>query len=190
MQLCNSTDQPTLAHHINLHDSQLLHRLSTPSTCSPPPLHRNSQPHPPGSMQSADARFKRNSLFLALRRYTSAVSKMEQTILLPSLLRDMPSDEEWDCEAAEETCKDLHGDYLMLKAIRNIVESGLIPLDDRTAKSNTALNETLTLEPLLDTDPEALFQFHVRGLFSVMSDLTKKTESLTEKYMDIIGVAN
>lgn len=139
-------------------------------------------------MQSADAKFKRNSLLLALRRYSSAVSEMEQTILLPSLLRDMPSDEVWDCEAAEETCKDLYGNYLMLKAIRTTVESGLIPLDDHKAKNNIALNKTL--EPLLDTDPEALFHFHVRGLFSVMSDLTKKTQTLTEKYMDIIGVAN
>uniref|UniRef100_A0A3P8R151 Thyroid hormone responsive n=1 Tax=Astatotilapia calliptera TaxID=8154 RepID=A0A3P8R151_ASTCA len=130
-------------------------------------------------MQSADAKFKRNSLFLALRRYSSAVSEMEQTILLPSLLRDMPSDEVWDCEAAEETCKDLFSNYLMLKAIRTTVESGLIRLDDHK-----------TLEPLLDTDPEALFHFHVRGLFSVMSDLTKKTQTLTEKYMDIIGIAN
>lgn len=139
-------------------------------------------------MQSADAKFKRNSLFLALRRYSSAVSEMEQTILLPSLLRDMPSDEVWDCEAAEETSKDLFSNYLMLKAIRTTVESGLIRLDDHKAKNNIALNKTL--EPLLDTDPEALFHFHVRGLFSVMSDLTKKTQTLTEKYMDIIGIAN
>lgn len=139
-------------------------------------------------MQSADAKFKRNSLFLALRRYSSAVSEMEQTILLPSLLRDVPSDEVWDCEAAEETCKDLYSNYLMLKAIRTTVESGLIPLDNHKAKNNIVLNQTL--EPLLDTDPEALFHFHVRGLFSVMSDLTKKTQTLTEKYMDIIGVAN
>lgn len=113
---------------------------------------------------------------------------MEQTILLPSLLRDVPSDEVWDCEAAEETCKDLYSNYLMLKAIRTTVESGLIPLDNHKAKNNIVLNQTL--EPLLDTDPEALFHFHVRGLFSVMSDLTKKTQTLTEKYMDIIGVAN
>ncbi|KAM9359834.1 thyroid hormone-inducible hepatic protein [Symphorus nematophorus] len=139
-------------------------------------------------MQSAEAKFNKNSLLLALRRYSSAVSNMEQTILLPSLLRDVPADEAWDCDAAEESCRDLYGNYLMLKAIRNTVESSLVSLDDHKAKNNTVLNKTL--EPLLDTDPEALFHFHLKGLFSVMTDLTKKTQCLTEKYMDIIGVAN
>ncbi|XP_034062891.1 thyroid hormone-inducible hepatic protein [Gymnodraco acuticeps] len=138
-------------------------------------------------MQSAEAKSNKNSLLLALRRYSSAVCDMEQTILLPSLLRDVPSDDLWDCAAAEESCTDLYSNYLMLKAIRNTAESNLVRLDDHKAK-NTALNKTL--ETLLDTDPEALFGFHLRGLFSVMSDLTKKTQSLTDKYMDIIGVAN
>nr|XP_020470439.1 mid1-interacting protein 1-B-like [Monopterus albus] len=136
-------------------------------------------------MQPAAAKFDTSSLLLALSRYTSAVSDMEKTILLPSLLRDVPSDDVWDCEATQ-TFRDLHGSYLMLKAIRNTVESSPVPLDDHNI--NTALNKTL--EPLLDTDPEVLFHFHLRGLFSVMSDLTKKTQSLTKKYKDIIGVAN
>ncbi|XP_026172417.1 thyroid hormone-inducible hepatic protein [Mastacembelus armatus] len=139
-------------------------------------------------MQSAEPKLNKNSLLLALRRYSSAVGEMEKTILLPSLLRDVPSNEVWDCEAAEETCRDLYGNYLMLKAIRNTAESSLVLLDDHKTKNNTALNKTL--EQLLDTDPEALFHFHLRGLFSVTSNLTKKTQSLTEKYMDIIGVAN
>ncbi|KAM4567046.1 thyroid hormone-inducible hepatic protein [Odontesthes bonariensis] len=137
-------------------------------------------------MQSATAKFNRNSLILTLKRYSSAVGDMEQTVLLPSLLRDVPSDEVWDCEAAEETCRDLYGNYLMLKAIRNTVESSLVPLDDLKAKNKL----DKTLESLLDTNPEALFHFHLRGLFSVMSELTKKTRILTEKYLDIIGVAN
>lgn len=140
-------------------------------------------------MQSAEPRFNNNSLLLALRRYSSAVSDMEQTILLPSLLRDVPSDEVWDCEAADETGRDLYGNYSMLKAIRNTVETGLVYFDElKTPKNNPALSKTL--EPLLDTDPEALFRFHLRGLFTVMSDLTKKTQNITDKYMDIIGVSN
>lgn len=139
-------------------------------------------------MQTADAKFIKNNLLLTLRRYSSAVSDMEQTVLLPSLLRDVPADELVDCESAEENCGDLYGSYLMLKAIRNTVESSLVPLDDHKGKNNAVINKTL--EPLLDTDPEALFRFHLSGLFSVMCSLTKKTQSLTDKYMDIIGVAN
>ncbi|XP_005796888.1 mid1-interacting protein 1-B-like [Xiphophorus maculatus] len=134
-------------------------------------------------MQSAESKFNRNSMLLTLKRYSSAVGDMEKTILLPSLLRDVPS----DCEAADETCRDLYANYLMLKAIRNTVESSLVPLDDQKAKIATF---TKTLEPFLEADPEALFLFHLRGLFSVMSDLTKETRSLTDKYLDIIGLAN
>ncbi|KAM4627740.1 thyroid hormone-inducible hepatic protein [Polymixia lowei] len=139
-------------------------------------------------MQFAEAKFTKSCLLLALRRYSAAVSDMEQTVLLPSLLRDMPSDDIMDCEAAEESCKDQYENYLMLKAIRNTAESGLVAMDDRKAKTNKALDKTL--EPLLETDPEVLFHFHMRGLFCVLSNLTKRTQGLTDKYMDIIGVSN
>ncbi|XP_034459335.1 thyroid hormone-inducible hepatic protein [Hippoglossus hippoglossus] len=136
-------------------------------------------------MQSAEAKFNKNSLLLALRRYSSAVSDMEQTILLPSLLRDVPSDQVWDSEEAEESCGDLYGNYLMLKTIRNAVESGLFHLGEHKPEKRPELSDTQ-----LDADPEALFRFHLSGLFSVMCDLTKRSQSLTEKYMDIIGVTN
>lgn len=139
-------------------------------------------------MQSAEAKFNKNSLPLAMRRYTSVVRNMEQTILLPSLLRDVPSDDGLGCDAAEESCTDLYDTYLMLKAISCAMESGLVSSDNHKAMNNGALHKSL--EPLLDKDPEMLFHFHLKGLFSVMSDLTKKTHHLTEKYMDIIGAAS
>lgn len=140
-------------------------------------------------MQFADAKFNRSSLLMALRRYSSAVHNMEQTILLPSLLRDVPYDDDddaLDCEAAENN-KDLYECYLQLKAIKITVESGLVPYDDIKGKSHAVLYKSL--EPLLEADPEALFQFHLRGLFAVMATLTKKSHSLTKKYLDIIGVS-
>lgn len=138
-------------------------------------------------MQSAEAKFNKNSLFSALRQYTSAVRNMEQTVLLPSLLRDVPSGDGLHCDAAEESCTDLYDSYLMLKAIRYTMESGLVSSDN-----HKAMNSTLhkSLEPLLDKDSEALLHFHLKGLFSVMSDLTKKTHHLTEEYKKIIGVAS
>lgn len=138
-------------------------------------------------MQFAEAKFNKNSILLTLRRYTTAVRNMEQTILLPSLLRDVPSGDRLDCDAAEDSCTDLYDSYLMLKAISCAMESGLVSFDNHKGK-NSVLHKNL--EPLLDEDPEALFHFHLKGLFSVMSDLTKKTHHLTEKYMDIIGTAS
>ncbi|XP_055051930.1 mid1-interacting protein 1-B-like [Misgurnus anguillicaudatus] len=138
-------------------------------------------------MQSADAKLNRNSLLLALRCYITAVHNMEQTVLLPSLLRDVPYDEDDDdlhCEDAENS-RDLYEYYLQLKAIRTTVECGLIPHDD--PKSHAALYKGL--EPLMEADPEVLFHFHLRGLFTVMANLTKKSQSLTKKYLGIIGVS-
>ncbi|POB12355.1 hypothetical protein C0Z22_15840 [Halobacteriovorax sp. DA5] len=139
------------------------------------------------TMQSADAKLSRSSLQLALRRYSSVVRDMEQTVLLPSLLRDVPYDEAADCEAADNNM-DLYEYYLMLKAIKNTVESGLIPHDDAKAKNQAALHKGL--EPLLEAQPEALFHFHLGGLFTVMATLAKKSQNLTEKYLDIIGVSH
>lgn len=176
MGLRKSADHPTGSH---IKPQRLLLLLCT-AHCLPPLATTTSE-----TMQHHEVKFNRNSLLLAVRRYSSAVKDMEQTVLLPSLLRDVSCDEAWDCDAAEEPCKDLYENYLMLKAIRNTVENGLVSLDDHKAKSSSALNKSL--EPLLDSDQEALFRFHLRGLFSVMSDLTAKTQRLTDKYMDIVG---
>ncbi|XP_036393444.1 thyroid hormone-inducible hepatic protein [Megalops cyprinoides] len=140
-------------------------------------------------MQSAEAKRNGSCLQLALRRYSAAVRDMEQTVMLPSLLREVASEDNQECAAAEEgTPKDLYEYYLMLKTIRNTVESGLIPMDDRKAKNQQVLSKTM--EPLLDADPEVLFHFHLKGLFAVISSLTTKSQSLTAKYMDMVGIAN
>ncbi|XP_056330202.1 mid1-interacting protein 1-B-like [Danio aesculapii] len=131
-------------------------------------------------MQSVDAKLSRSSLLLALHRYSTAVHNMEQTILLPSLLRDIPYN---DAPGATDKSIDLYENYLMLKAIKNMVESGLVPHED--GKYHTCLQKDL--EPLLEAEPEVLFHFHLCGLFTVMATLAKKSQNLTEKYLDIIG---
>lgn len=138
-------------------------------------------------MQCGEIKLNKNSLLLALKRYGTAVNDMEQTVLLPSLLRDVPSEHDGDCEAVENN-KDLFEYYHMLKAIRNMVESGLIPYDDGNTKTRMALHKSL--EPLLEADPEAFFYFHLRGLFSVMGTLTKKSQDLKDKYLEIVGIWN
>ncbi|XP_010863513.1 thyroid hormone-inducible hepatic protein [Esox lucius] len=146
-------------------------------------------------MQTAENRLHRGCLLLALRRYSAVVHEMEQTVLLPSLLRDVESYSEEDCfqdciSAAESPAKDLYDSYLMLKSIRNTVESGMMPPDDRSTKTQTRQALNNTLDCLMEADPEALFHFHLRGLFSIMANLTKKSQGLTAKYMDIIGIMN
>lgn len=140
-------------------------------------------------MQSADVKLSRSSLLLSLNRYNAAVHNMEQTVLIPSLLREVPSDDVLELDAAEDA-KDLYDCYLMLKTIRNTVDySDLInPHDDTKVKRQAGLHKSL--EPQMEVDPETLFQFHLRGLFSIMSHLTKSSQTLTAKYMEIIGISN
>ena len=167
-----------------LHCTQAL-----PSFTTTPSQKQPSQNPSTVTMQLADNRLNKNSMVLALRKYSAAVNHMEHTVLLPTLLRDVPSDEIWDGE--EEASQDLYQNYLTLKAIKITVESGLIPLDDqRSAKSRGATSSlSLTSGSLVEADQEALFHFHLSGLFSVLGHLTKKSQSLTEKYKEIIGVA-
>ncbi|XP_076832913.1 thyroid hormone-inducible hepatic protein [Brachyhypopomus gauderio] len=136
-------------------------------------------------MQGAETKLSRSSLALTLKRYSLAVRNMEQTVLLPSLLRDVPSDDDVDSQAAESG-GDLYERYHLLKAIRNAVESGLVSIDDSKAKEHVVLRTSL--ESLPDTDSETLFHFHLRGLFSLVSTLTKTSQDLTDKYLDIVGI--
>ncbi|XP_028656153.1 mid1-interacting protein 1-B-like [Erpetoichthys calabaricus] len=134
-------------------------------------------------MQSVEPKHQKSCLTMALAQYTSAVRNMEHTVMLPSLLRDVTLDE----ESAMADAKDLYECYLMLKSIRNTVESGLMPLDDWKTKSLHFTKETQNSEI---TDPEAIFYLHLKGLYSVLNNLTKKSQSLTKRYKDIIGLAN
>ncbi|XP_026851498.2 thyroid hormone-inducible hepatic protein [Electrophorus electricus] len=138
-------------------------------------------------MQGNENKLSRKSLTLALKHYGTAVRNMEQTVLLPSLLRDVPADDSLDGQAAESS-RDLYDCYHLLKAIRNAVESGLVSADDSNAKEHVALRRSL--EALPNMDPEAFFHFHLRGLFSLMSSLTKKSQDLTDKYLNIVGIGN
>ncbi|KAL4647720.1 thyroid hormone-inducible hepatic protein-like [Arapaima gigas] len=139
---------------------------------------------PLGAMQTFETKLHRNCLLRALRHYSAAVRDMEQMVMLPSLLRDVL------CEEAEEVMgsTDFYDLFVTLKAIRATAESGLIPVEDSGAKTHHALGRTL--EPLMETDPETLFHFHLEGLLSVISSLTKMSQGVTAKYMDIIGITS
>ncbi|XP_061731005.1 mid1-interacting protein 1-B-like [Nerophis ophidion] len=133
-----------------------------------------------------EAHLRRDSLLLALSSYNSAAARMEQTVLLPSLLRDVPAEQPRAAAAAgdEELGGDLYGDYLMLKAVKSVVESGPVPPED--CKASEDKTSDALLEP--DDDPESILRFHLSGLLSIMSQLTQRSQRLTQKYLDIIGI--
>lgn len=152
-------------------------------------------------MQLCDSCNQKNSLFSAMRRFIGAVNNMDQTVMVPSLLRDVPLHD----EAAEEVTSpagtvtgtvtgtavhsmpdayfrtgDMYGYYVLLKSIRNDIEWGVLQGDERR-------KDPVLLEPDSE-DLEQLFRFHLSGLHAVLGQLTRKANTLTNRYKQEIGI--
>uniref|UniRef100_A0A3Q2QMA2 MID1 interacting protein 1a n=1 Tax=Fundulus heteroclitus TaxID=8078 RepID=A0A3Q2QMA2_FUNHE len=70
---------------------------------------------------------QKNSLLNAMNRFIGAVNDMDQTILVPSLLRDVPLEEEREMGGlkSEEDEGDMYSYYELLKSIRTDMEWGV-----------------------------------------------------------------
>nr|XP_008105592.1 PREDICTED: mid1-interacting protein 1 [Anolis carolinensis] len=102
-------------------------------------------------MQIYDSYSQKHSLFNAMNRFIGAVNNMDQTVMVPSLLRDVPLLlEELDSGGGVEepeaplngtnggphggggvvgaycSCRDMYSHYLLLKSIRNDIEWGVV----------------------------------------------------------------
>ncbi len=140
-------------------------------------------------MQICDSYNQKNSLFNAMNRFIGAVSNMDQTIMVPSLLRDVPLDQEGEKEANSLQDRDMYGSYVLLKSIRNDIEWGVLQADERRKEKlgvTTAL-EMSRIEPS-DEDLEKLFHIHLNGLHTVLAKFTRKANTLTNRYKQEIGI--
>ncbi|OCT93359.1 mid1-interacting protein 1-B [Xenopus laevis] len=120
-----------------------------------------------------------SSLTSAMVKYCAAVRHMEQEVMFPSLLRDVPMEQKGDC--AEHDSGDLYDHYIRLKTIRISLESGLVPLSIQ--------HKDLEATTLGTADNETLFYHHFTGLFSILGQLTNESNALTNRYNNIIGTA-
>ncbi|KAM9494855.1 mid1-interacting protein 1-B [Clarias gariepinus] len=149
-------------------------------------------------MQICDSCNQKHSLFSAMTRFIGAVNNMDQTVMVPSLLRDVPLDEE-DADAVAAAARggevqsavhpvpaayfrtgDMYGYYVLLKSIRNDIEWGVLQGDERR-------KDPARLEPD-GGDLEQLFRFHLSGLHAVLGELTRKANTLTNRYKQEIGI--
>lgn len=140
-------------------------------------------------MQAMDAYNQRNSLFTAMSRFIGAVNNMDQTVMVPSLLRDVPLDGDAAEDAEEDLAAprtnavflrpdgDMYSSYVLLKSIRNDMEWGVL---------QGALDKVDKVDKE-DEDLEKQFHFHLNGLHSVLSKLTLKANTLTKRYKEEIG---
>ncbi|XP_055072885.1 mid1-interacting protein 1-B [Misgurnus anguillicaudatus] len=140
-------------------------------------------------MQITDSYNQKNSLFNAMNRFIGAVNNMDQTVMVPSLLRDVPQDQEDKIEMKTFPHGDMYGSYVLLKSIRNDIEWGVLQADERRKDKHgvTAALEMSRIEPD-DESLEKLFHFHLNGLHTVLSKLTRKANTLTNRYKQEIGI--
>ncbi|KAG8451990.1 hypothetical protein GDO86_003974 [Hymenochirus boettgeri] len=115
-----------------------------------------------------------SSLVTAMAKYCTAVRNMEQTVMFPSFLRDVPTDSRDG--AATMGTGDLYEHYIKLKSIRDRLEHGPVPANEGQMVA-------------CDADNETLFYYHLTELFTILHRLTKQTQVLTSKYKDLIGSA-
>ncbi|KAM9835493.1 mid1-interacting protein 1-like [Syngnathus typhle] len=165
---------------------------------------------------SSDSATNKHSLINVMHRFIAAANNMDETIMVPSLLRDMPleeqavsqteannnynhhqDDEEVQCPSKQQ--RDMYEHYLLLKSIKNDMEWG--PLKRELSSGSSFLEMAVKQEqqqkpikgalPVDDNaDLERQFHFHLRGLFGVLSKLTMQADHLTNRYKREIGGGN
>lgn len=157
---------------------------------------------------SSDSASNKHSLINVMHRFMAAANNMDETIMVPSLLRDLPLEEQVAGEVEannnnEPQCpnkqRDMYEHYLLLKSIKNDMEWGLLKREmssgasflEMAVKQQQEEREKVTDVPQDEnSDLEHQFHFHLRGLFGVLSKLTLQADHLTNRYKREIGGGN
>lgn len=154
-------------------------------------------------MQLQETPNQKNSLFNAMNRFIGAVTNMDQTIMVPSLLRDVPLEEEKMQSSLKSDVDegDMYSYYQLLKSIRRDMEWGVKCAaagetrngDVKFARRNSSVSIVSSTslsseEEEEDEDLEKQFQYHLTGLQEVLSKLTQQADSLTRRYKKEIGI--
>ncbi|KAA0715702.1 Mid1-interacting protein 1A [Triplophysa tibetana] len=148
-------------------------------------------------MQMSEPLSQKNALFKAMNRFIGAVNNMDETVMVPSLLRDVPLDQEIELQKLtkepdsylRDVEVDMYSYYSQLKSIRNNIEWGVMRAEEQRRKNDNTASEPPRTETEGDMDLEELLQYHLRGLHGVLSNLTSQANNLTNRYKQEIGIA-
>ncbi|XP_042312866.1 thyroid hormone-inducible hepatic protein-like [Sceloporus undulatus] len=121
-----------------------------------------------------------------MEEYFSAVHKMEQTVLFPSLLQEVSLESQDDVFDSGSGGKDLYEYYMLLKSIKLVVEGGLVPLDHQKPPIVARGKE----QEIKEEDLEGFFYYHVSSLYRILTQLTRRANAVTSKYNEIMGQIN
>ncbi|KAM8975859.1 thyroid hormone-inducible hepatic protein [Pelodytes ibericus] len=119
-------------------------------------------------------------LTTAMTKYCKAARNMEQVVMFPSLLLDVPLEQALN--PASDESKDLYELYLKLKTVRISLEHGLVPVEDQTMEAEDKTPNSMT--------NEVAFDYHFKGLFCILSQLTTESNILTSKYKNLTGMVH
>lgn len=178
----------------------------TAPTCQPSAITKPNRKAFKMMQISSDSASNKHSLINVMHRFMAAANNMDETIMVPSLLRDLPLEEqavEANNNNNEPQCpnkqRDMYEHYLLLKSIKNDMEWGLLKREmssgasflEMAVKQQQEEREKVTDVPQDEnSDLEHQFHFHLRGLFGVLSKLTLQADHLTNRYKREIGGGN
>lgn len=130
---------------------------------------------------------QKNSLLTAMNRFIGAVNNMDETVMVPSLLRDVPHASAGDAgDYLRDAEADMYSYYTQLKTIRNEIEWGAVLRAEEPPRAAEKAAESSTSE---QTELESLLRFHLKGLYGVLTKLTSHANELTDRYKQEIGIA-
>ena len=153
---------------------------------------------------NSDSTSNKHSLINVMHRFIAAANNMDETIMVPSLLRDLPLEEQAASEVEANNnepaskSRDMYEHYLLLKSIKNDMEWGLLKREMSSGASFLEMavkqekQQPVTGDLTMDdnADLENQFHYHLRGLFGVLSKLTMQADHLTNRYKREIGGGN
>lgn len=131
------------------------------------------------------------SLLTVLNKFVHAVNVMDETVMIPSRLKDMEMESAVkNPEIKEENNNmaivpiinpgtDLYSFYKMLNTIKKELISGKPGEEEQAVTSSDSEDDSAE-----DSSKQTaeLFRHHLQGLFSVMNQLTNTAKALTDKY--------
>ncbi|KAM6924280.1 mid1-interacting protein 1-like [Xenentodon cancila] len=153
---------------------------------------------------NSDSTSNKHSLINVMHRFIAAANNMDETIMVPSLLRDLPLEEQAASQLEDNNNepaskqRDMYEHYLLLKSIKNDMEWGLLKREMSSGASFLEMavkqeeQQPVTGDLVVDdnADLEHQFHYHLRGLFGVLSKLTMRADHLTNRYKREIGGGN
>uniref|UniRef100_A0A3Q2XR23 MID1 interacting protein 1a n=1 Tax=Hippocampus comes TaxID=109280 RepID=A0A3Q2XR23_HIPCM len=141
----------------------------------------------------------KNSIMSCMDGFIGAVNTMDQTVMVPNLLRDIPLDRHAEMSHFKSDLDegDLYASYHLLKTLRGNIEWGVKAAEGKRLTRNNSLSSTsssssssseMDEEDDKDDNIEKQFQYHLTGLQGVLSKLTVQANSLTSYYKQRVGI--